>query len=575
MKISGINIKKFAKDEYSNAAPAKTGINGRNLLIFGENRSGKTLTFNAILYCLLGSQETIDLSTGRGNRVSLSFDNDVSFARGHPKAELENDGDTLTGDQAKDKFSELLGDSKLIKSHFIHSHIDRLPLSRFRKQERLEQIRSVTNSERQQELNWNQHAQEHISSLLVDAQDTLRRIKEDRPDVSAQIASTQSQLKKHRTTQSLIESGQLERIREQLVRNEELDEELDKLFTEQEAIRQQLNRLKKRRRRHEGYSEEVLDIITEAVNDFVCPACNRRVSTKEAKDRLENGYCPYCRQKGSLREVKEHIGEKVERANEILNELKDEIDELEQRRDELNAETEAVKSQNPALSNLDAAIKRKLREHEYDVDRIADATEEEIQAAEETLETLREKEQALEEQIKSAEKRCSVLQKSHDLSEELIREIQDSSHEQEIQNFTETWTTNYRAMAGDLGFEIGVTRDGDVIVPGGTEDVDRRQYDRRGDLSDSELRLLNISYAYTLNEYTTESGAAKWRTFVLDEPFSALDETSSEVLLEFLLDSEQQFLITTSNHDVAEYFDDFHTITLTRGPIQTELGDFQ
>ena len=574
MKINELNIEKFAKDEYSNAAPHKVGINGRNLLIFGENRSGKTLTFNAILYCLLGSQETIELSTGRGNRVSLGFDDGIKFARGHPQAELDMDGDVRTGEQAIDQFTGLLGDPSLIKAHFIHSHIDRLPLSVLSEEERLAQIRSVTNNSRQQGLDWHTTALQQISDLLVESQDTLRRIEEDQPDITAQLASTEGQLEKHRTTQSLIESGQLERIRDQLLRDEDLNEELDSLFSEQEALRQELNRLNKRKRRHEGYSEEVTDIIAKAVNDFVCPACDRRVTTEKAKNRLDSGYCPYCGQEGSIQSVKDHIREKVENANEVVEDLEAEISDLQQRQTELEAEIDAVKAQRPELSNLDAAIKRKLRNHDYDISQVEEATQEDIQTAEDTLANLRETEHELAEQIETVKHRIEALQESQNIAEEEIDDLEASSYEKEIQEFAELWTSNYREMAGDLGLDIGITRSGAVIVPGGTDDTQQRRYDRRGDLSDSELRLLNISYTYTMNQCAVDAGVTDWRVFVLDEPFSNLDQESTEVLLDYFLSSKDQFIISTSDEEITDHFDDYHTITLSRGPMQTALGDF-
>lgn len=152
MKVQQIYARKFAKDEYGSFD--KANIDGEDLLISGGNRTGKTLTFNAILYNLLGPRHTIDLSTGRQNDVRLVYDNGVSFRRGQPEAEYSN-GDELTGDEAQKRLSEILcnpasedvGSPDIIKNHFLHSHIENMPLSRLDKDQRLSHIRAVVNSQ--------------------------------------------------------------------------------------------------------------------------------------------------------------------------------------------------------------------------------------------------------------------------------------------------------------------------------------------------------------------------------------------------------------------------------------------
>jgi len=68
MKLDTIDIREFSQqDEYN--APREEDINGETLLVKGENRSGKTLTFNALRYILVG--ETINVSPGRGSELEV------------------------------------------------------------------------------------------------------------------------------------------------------------------------------------------------------------------------------------------------------------------------------------------------------------------------------------------------------------------------------------------------------------------------------------------------------------------------------------------------------------------------
>ncbi|MFC7230967.1 ATP-binding protein [Saliphagus sp. GCM10025308] len=57
-------------------------MSGDDLLIMGGNRSGKTLTFNALLYGLYGPQATFGVSPGRKSTVRFHFDDDDIVERG-------------------------------------------------------------------------------------------------------------------------------------------------------------------------------------------------------------------------------------------------------------------------------------------------------------------------------------------------------------------------------------------------------------------------------------------------------------------------------------------------------------
>lgn len=106
MKLNELHSREFAKDEYKGFE--HTNIAGENLLIQGGNRTGKTLTFNAILYNLLGAQETIDLSTGRNNNVSLEFTDGVEFRRGKLGARFRDGDIEKSDDEAQEELAEWL-----------------------------------------------------------------------------------------------------------------------------------------------------------------------------------------------------------------------------------------------------------------------------------------------------------------------------------------------------------------------------------------------------------------------------------------------------------------------------------
>lgn len=571
MKIDAIEVGRFAREVYSNEPPDKDDIDGRSLLIFGENRSGKTLTFNAILYCLLGAQETIDLSTGRRNRVSLSFDSGSTFIRGQPQA-LFDDGDrTLESQDAQEQMEEMLQDSDLIKYHFLHSRIGFLPLEGLSKSERLSLIRKVTHNELEVQIRYHNRAAEYLEDLSVRARDSRRRRAEELPDLRDQLSNVEWQLEQHQQARQLIESGEMEEIAEQLRRNQALNEELDELFKEREGLRQKINKVNRKKRQHENYNREVIELIAEAVNDFVCPACDHRISTEKAKNRLNNSICPYCGEQRSLTELKENLEERVEGSGELVAELEEELRDLRQQRSDIETEIEALTEELPELSELDAGTKRLLEEHDYDTANLGPEVEEHIESAQAAQHELAAEIEHIESQIEAEEQRADAYEESLDGAYAAVEELEEQSFQEDIQRFASTWSEYNQEMSESIGLEVRVTDEGEVIVPG---EEGLRYYDRGGDLSDSEIRLLNYSFVYTLNEFALESGLIDWETFVLDEPFASLDTDSTNELLDFFENSVKQFIITSSDDTVRDRFESDDVLSLHRSPIQAEIGDF-
>jgi len=569
MRIDGINIEEFADGEHRGLDV--NSVDGDSLLLVGGSRTGKTLTFNAVLYNLLGARETIDLATGRSNRVALDFDDGTSFVRGNPQAEYDDGDSVYESDEAKEQFHEKLGEEKLVKGHFIHSNNSYLPLDQLSKEERVSLIREVTNKEVEELIQRHRWAKNHLEELAGEAEDSARRHAEQLEDVERQISETERQIEKYRELQERLKSGDLERVRDALVADHELENQLSELYERQEGLRQQIRRKRRLRRKQENYAEEVRTVIAEAVNDFVCPTCDRRISTEKAEERLKRNYCPFCARDHSLTELKQNVEEKIEHADEILEQLNEEITALEEERDAIQDEIEDLKTQRPELSELDGFTKRKLSEHDYDLASVENTVTEELDKLRETLQELRRESAELEEKSNASSEMLEAYQSSLEEARATLEELEENSFEADIATFTSRWEEVYQELSSTIGLEINVTAEGDVQLPGRNT---LREYDRSGDLSATEVRLLNIAFAYTLNEFATQNGLLEWETVVLDEPFTNLDTSNKEDTIEFIQNSEKQFIITTSDDSLPDSLTDAESFTLDPDPIQTTMDDF-
>lgn len=569
MKLDSINIREFSQQEEYTADthPSKEGIGGELLLVKGENRSGKTFTFNALRYAILG--DTIGMSPGRGNEVEIEFTDGTRFFRGHPHAWYDAGTEPVEASQAQLRLREDTGPKEILENHFLHSRIEWLPLENLSRQQRLDVIRSVTDPRQQSLIDRHSNAWDHLDWWISGEEDRLRKLEDSIKEVRSRVQSFESQERRAETVITMGESGQLEKIWRVLNGHRELEKALDELFERQEGIRKQLDRLGNRRDRAQSYEKEVDELIAEAVSDFVCPACKTVVTSRKAEKRLGNNRCPFCARKKSIKELRRELKEKQEDTEGLADEIQKEIDELKEEREEVQHEIERLRAEQPSLEDLDPHAKRQLDEHDGDIESVVNEAVNEREEVREKLEERRQELRDLEQGRERVVERLEVLKESVQFAEKRVNEIEEDSHRESVREFADEWGEVFQDMSPDIGQDIWVGEEGEVFLPGSPMD---RPYDGEN-LSDSERQLLNVSFAVALNNFAGDH--AQLDTIVLDEPFNHLDRTSTDHLLEYLLqDDNRQYIFTSSDENVWDAVPSAQSMELHRNTIQSQLTDF-
>lgn len=566
MKLDSIDIREFSQqEEYTN--PSAEDVGGQSLLIKGENRSGKTLTFNALCYILLG--DTINASPGRGSELEVGFTDGSRFYRGLPNMVYETDDGEYEAAAARSKLREKTGEKDLLEAFFLHSHIEELPLENLSASDRLNLIRGVTDPDQQSRIWYHSEAVERLEWMEGQTRDESRKIGETIDELRKKISSFESQERKAEKIVSMGESGQLDEIQRVLSEHEELDEELQELFKRKDGIRKQLDQKRNRRDQFRTYEKEIDELISEAVNDFVCPTCETSVSSQKAQNRLDNNQCPFCGRRTSIADLREELRAKQEDSEGMADEIQDEIDELKAEREEVEREIERIKAEMPTLEELDGDARRRLNTHNQDVQAVVEAAEEELEDVRAKLDDRSSQLTHLEDEAEVLQERIDWVEEAKEFAIEQVEELREESHSDSVVNFSEEWTEVFETVAPSISQEIGIGEDGGVFLPG-TPD---REY-AGDDLSDSERQLLNLTFAITLSKFRDDD-LATLETIVLDEPFNHLDDTSTEEVLEYILEDERrQYVFTSSNQVVWDAVPDAQMLELERGRIQSELTDF-
>jgi DNA repair exonuclease SbcCD ATPase subunit len=566
MKISRIRIEEFARDEFPTFN--ESNVAGEDLLIVGGNRSGKTLTFNALLYGLYGPDATYDVSPGRTSEVEFVFDNNHRLTRGGTGREYSTDEEVFETDEVDEAVAEFIGGENIVSHQFVPSEIDELPLSVLSDGDRISVIRQVMDNELEEEI---EHLKENSDELDKEIErierTELQPRKEDIKEID--ISRYESRLGKIEQLQSLIDSGRIETIKQRLRDNEEVRSQLEELDDRRRAIDQDLRKKKRKLREKRRYTDKVNEIILDAISELTCPVCDQIVREKTAKQRLQNGRCPQCGRERSLNELKQELRSKVESSDEEIADLETDIEELESEKEDVEDEIETLQDSDPNLSDLNDLTIHTLKDNDYDLDEVEERTREELEEYRSTIEELEEEKEQLEAEIDEIEEELSELEDTYSAVRNEIEELTQESFDEVISSFLENWSRNYRLMAPDLAVEIDLQPDGSVVLPGNDGP---REY---SELSTGEVRLLNIAFVFTLVQQATSSGEEgyNWECVVMDEPFANIDDPLQENALEVLRDSDIQFIITTSNGDLEGQFSPSQVKSLDRMAIQYTLNE--
>lgn len=548
MKISRINVDRFSIEE--SPTINRDNIGGEDLLFFGGNRSGKTLTFNAVLYGLYGREATFDVSPGRGADTAIYFDSGDVIRRSDTHTYQRN-GD----DYSPDAIREYVGPEDIVKLQFLHSNVNNQPLSELKEQELLDIIRTTLSSDLQIEIDRHTAAKSYLEHRIemVSRGDgkkpSLSEMKKEKQNIN--IGEMENRLEKIEHLWSLFESGEIVSIRDRLQRDDEISSQLKELTKRRRKLRDELRQTKRELRETERYTDKVNNIIIDAMEELPCPICDSLVSESTAEDRLTRGDCPHCGQSRSISDLKSDIRKQVDQADEAVEPLKEKIENLESEISDIDDKITELRDEEPELEEVDSLVEKALDNADYDIDIARDETKEWLEEYKADIEADREHLQELEERIERRESEIEKYEESIEIAKSRIDELTSQSFEEEVREFQEQWSENYQMLAPELSANITIDPEGEVRIPG-TGPNEPRVYDQ---LSSGEQRLLNISFAFTLAQLADrESNKNHCEVLIMDEPLTNVEEEIKKSVIASLLDSDVQCIITTSNEQIRSLF---------------------
>ena len=555
MKTNEIDIETFAESQ--RYGEPRLEPRGKTHVIHGRNKVGKSLTFSAISYCLIG--ERWGKTVGNSARVETTFSDGTEYEASSGGHTLTTPGgESFDSQMAREERKERISDHPFREYFFFPSEVSELHLRNTNAEKVMQLVRMAVAPDKYEEL-------DSLRGERDKKRGEIEEIEKEQSDIESRLENRRSEVERleedlanEERVVELHEDGLLDEIRETLAEHEELDERLQLAYEERGDLEEEL---RETRHRREHLGDESSKPSPERF-DLGCRVCGGAVSDETAQSRIDSDRCPLCARGTNFDTLLLADGDDTpEELDERIAELEAELQETEER-------IERLQSRQPALGELDDDLLRRLNLRNRNVDRV-------VTRAKSTAEDLREKIELLQANCEEEEERLEEIpreiENKQERAEELEEEFQSIQREVRdlIVDFQERWTANFETMAPSLAEEIGLNDNDGVVVAG---DPDRSYHAQDNGLGDAEEQVLCLSFAVTLHE--TLGDRLPLDTFVLDEPFDHLDDTATEELLSFVTeDDDRQYIFTTSDDRVIEAFTQDQRRKLERDPRQVELGE--
>lgn len=377
-----MDIKKFGT-EYERLE--KT-LEGKSFFVQGTNSTGKTTTFDAIIYAIFGS-EFIDRSVKIAEtRVWLS-NGETSFKverryNTEPKMKILNIGKEIKGSkQVNQKLFELFNIpnqnyAKIIIDAFRVPQNDEKSLITSCSQKQLEYV--ITSFLSCPEVIEERQTIEKNISYLHLKQEALEIRKNnlvgDLKDFDLKELRNKNHYTEVKEFIDQFELGKIDKTVSALEENEDIAQKIKNLVSLKTSKSEELFRnARELNDKKEYYNRELLDVIKQTLSVLVCPVCSKEIDVTKIVNRKRMSKCPFCGQDhydGKLYELLEkEILESNVKMRELIEkdeEIKYEVKRISSEINVLNDEKLHVKVNAVILRILENAKDKRNLKEEYE-----------------------------------------------------------------------------------------------------------------------------------------------------------------------------------------------------------------
>ena len=533
-RIKKIDIKKFAIPEYCGVSCTP---NGKNCLIWGSHRSGKSTTCDALLYGLLGSKAVLRPSISKAD-VSITLSNgsmDMKITRKYKKNLLiEIGNEPYEGVEATSILQECTGidpdDYRTFRRITLPQRSETDSILQLMNAKELTSIVERFGSDKRfsQSKDLILTSLDEIETMVKQLEVHDSDVAYERMDVKRRISSTKYQINQLKDYLTNYESGKLKKLVRILEKDPETKNQLQKLEHEFQRLRQGELRLRHLvgTATHKYADKTPEEVVENVLLKVVCPICESVIDAERIQNRIKNKYkCPLCNEQYSW-DILDKAVLKVEESKKV-EEWRGRIKKINQRKTEIDDEKKKINFEY-SHETIRKVIKEQISEKDY-----ADVKEK-LEQANELLKDGEKRLKKLDLMRGQNKKELNELKNKKDFIKYLINNLDDTKLLEKAEDeFENKINTIFRRIAN--GRTIIDYESGEIYM---VEQYESRERKRRArdkcEISAGEKQALDISIVLSLFLMNQESRYYNIDFIILDDVTEGLDDVWKNNLIEII-----------------------------------------
>ncbi len=558
-RIKEFSIKEF--NSYKYLGVKRTKVNSDHLLIYGEHKSGKSTTLDALSYALFGLK-------GTRRPVNNIAETCIIISNGAQEVKINRKSGTnhrLEIIDTKTKNTEIITD--LDKINLKISKMLNLPDSDFfefkakllyqdqessLKKHDKNKIREIISYytgflDRNKEIDV---IEKKLNAKTEEKEYTNIQIKELKNEINDQkliISSSKDEIDYLKRLVDSYDNGSIKEIFEIKVKQKDVWNEIVKKQARNHHLNQEKKKLMSDKNDFQKYyDEKVLDLIKEIVSILICPVCGKRTNLTKIENKHYNKKCPYCGDDEYDAELNDKIRDKISVSKEKLPFIDSKLKDIDEERRINSTKIAELKSE---FADLKLLLNPEIIRGVEDFKSFDDENfKTHIQNKREKLDKWTSE---LKEVHNEIERINNEIIKKKDYINMLLSEIGELKADKEstekeileksINSFLEKLNFYYGHLMGYKKQPI-IFKDGKFVLKmhlsGRKEELEDISSSKT--IGESEKKCLDIALLLTFNDLDKENNASLINFLILDEPAEGLQNDSD-------LDAEVQILSNLLN----------------------------
>jgi DNA repair exonuclease SbcCD ATPase subunit len=365
--VEEFDIEEFYSVEY---IPVRKIVNKQSLFVLGTNSTGKSTTFDAIIYAIFGS-DFIDrhIKIAHTKIILSNGEKSVEITRKYnaePKITILTSGEEIKGsEQVNKKICEMLNlpekpsDAKrLIDAFRVPQKDEDSLIMKYKNKLETIVLFLLNSADFNEKIEVVEHKEKELQNKLELLKVQKSEILHDIEEFNFNERRNKNYYSEVREFIEQFESGEIKNTIKILKENKEVGERIRELVSLKTKKSQELfeNGTKLSRMR-EYYNKELIEVVKETISVLICPVCGDKINLPNIESRKKKSMCPCCGNEQYDGEIYQILKKEISHANEKFEEFLKTEEELKKDIEFIKYEIDKISSEKLKI-NVNSVIIR-------------------------------------------------------------------------------------------------------------------------------------------------------------------------------------------------------------------------